>query len=136
MAKTWTNVQCRFWTQNIVNKRGNSEYRIWADRILRNAPINMDRIGAQDQVYTFMRKAICYLDPQSQLYSLIMHTPDDDLIKIANVVHDTIYINVDGTSLPASRRPAEGLITFDTVNNNGDLSHIHVGHAVCNLRIL
>ncbi|GAM09406.1 hypothetical protein OR1_01684 [Geobacter sp. OR-1] len=136
MAKTWDNVQCRFQTQNTVNKRGNSEYRVWSNRILRCAPINMDRVGAQDQVYNFMLKAICYLVPNSSLYNLIMDTRDDDRIKIDSVVHDYIYINVDGTVLPASRKPAEGLITFDAVNENGDLSHIHVGHAVYNLKLL
>jgi hypothetical protein len=136
MAKTWDNVQCRFSTQNTENDRGNSEYRVWADRLLRNAPINIDRVGAQDQVYNFMRKAICYLDPRSQLLDLIMKTGDDNQIKIASVVLDTIYINVSGTTLPANRRPANGLVTFDAVNNNGDLSHIHVGHEVCNLSLL
>ena len=135
MAKTWTNVPCRFWTQNTENSRGNSEYRIWADRMLRDAPINVDRQGAQDQVYTFMRRSICYLDPKSQLCDLIMNTPDER-ITIDNVVQDKIYVNADGTILPASRRPVEGFTTFDFVNTNGDLSQIHVGHAVCNLKIL
>jgi hypothetical protein len=135
MAKTWTNVQCRFQTLNTENTRGNSEYRIWTDRMLRNAPINVDRDGAHDQVYTFQRRAICYLEPNSLLYELIMRTPDDR-IKIADVVHDDIFVNADGTTLPARRIPAEGLITFDFDNNNGDLSHIHVGHAVLNLTIL
>jgi hypothetical protein len=104
--------------------------------MLRNAPINVDRVGAQDQVYTFMRRAICYADPKTQLYELIKRTPDDDLIKIDSVVQDVIYMNVDGTVLPASRRPAEGFKTIDFINNNGDLSQIHIGHAVCNLKIL
>jgi len=136
MAKTWANVECRFQTQNTENRRGNSEYRIWPNRMLRNAPVNVDRVGAQDQVYTFMRRAICYADPQTQLYELIKRTLDDDLIKIDSVVQDVIYMNVDGTVLPASRRPAEGFKTIDFINNNGDLSQIHIGHAVCNLKML
>ena len=39
MAKTWENVSCRLWTQNTVNDRGNSEYIIFTNRMIRCAPI-------------------------------------------------------------------------------------------------
>jgi len=32
LAKTWDNVACRFWTQNTVNDRGNSEYIVFANK--------------------------------------------------------------------------------------------------------
>jgi hypothetical protein len=133
--KTWDNVPCRFWTQNTVNKRGNSEYRVWSNRLLRHAPINAERKDAQDQVFNFKRRAICYLKDGSTLYNLIMSTPNDNEIKIDSVANNQIFVNVKGVILPAKRRPEEGLITFDFANHNGDLSGIHVGHAVCKLKI-
>lgn len=130
MAKTWDNVPCRFWTKNTVNKRGNSEYRVFTNRMIRHAPVNVDRDGAKDQVFTFKRRAICYLDPGSQLLRLIMRTLDDNQVKIDSVAGDSIWVQVGRVVREASRRPQVGLATFDFVNNNGDLSGIHVGHQI------
>ena len=135
MAKTWENVSCRLWTQNTVNDRGNSEYIIFTNRMIRCAPINIDREKAQNQVYTFKHKSICYLDPKSHLYGLIkpLSLHERNKIKIDSVAHDDIYLNVFGVVLPASRIPKVGLATFDCINNNGDLNEVHLGHKVCKI---
>lgn len=136
--KTWDNVPCRFWTQNTVNDRGNSEYRIFRDRMIRHAPINADRAGAQSQVFTFAHKSICYLDPQTHLYDLVLHTSlhRRNQITIDSVVRDLVYLNVFGVTLPAFRRPAVGLSTFDCINNDGILNRVHLGHAISRLIML
>jgi len=137
MAKTWDNVPCRFWTQNTDNARGNSEYKISTNAIVRCAPVNMDRPPYQNQVFTLKRKSICYIPPTSQLYDLIGYLPLEERnnIKIDSVVHDNVYLNVQGVILPASRRPAVGFAVFDCINNNGDLDEVHLGHDICKLQM-
>jgi hypothetical protein len=68
-------------------------------------------------------------------YKVIMETPNDDDITIAGVNGDKILVNVNrGPMEPitaeCTRKPANGLSTFDFVNNNGVLRDIHVGHEV------
>jgi hypothetical protein len=137
MAKTWENVPCRFWTQNTVNDRGNSEYKISTNTLLRCAPINTGEDRPHDQVFFLKRKSICYIAPTSQLYNLIGCLPLEDRndIKIDSVVHNEVYLNAQGVVLPASRIPALGYAVFDCVNNNGDLDEVHLGNDICKLEM-
>ena len=131
MSKTWENVECEFYTGNTTNTMGDSKYLILRDKMTRTALINFKR--APDQVLS-ENPAIAYLEPSSQLYQKIMETGDDSKITIADVTGDTITVNVSAPSGAftgnCSRKPANGLSTFDFVNQNGMLSRIHVGHEV------
>jgi hypothetical protein len=65
-----------------------------------------------------------------------MQEGDDDRIKITNVQGDTIFIEVNNLFWGfAYRVPANGLHTFDFINTNGDLTNVHIGHAVANLAL-
>jgi len=101
----------------------------------RCAPINIETKEHMDQVFTFKHKSICYIDPKSHLYKLVSHLSlhDRNGIEIDSVVADSIYLNVYGPILPATRRPAVGLVTFDCINNDGDLDRVHLGHKICKL---
>lgn len=132
MAKTWENYECEFFTGNTENSMGDSKYLILSDRMTRTALVNFKR--APDQVLS-ENPSIAYLDPNGGLYNAIMATPRDSDITIADVNGDRIFVSVKrGPIEPlvaeASRKPANGLCTFDFANNNGVLTHIHVGHVV------
>ena len=136
MAKTWENYECEFFTGNTANAMGDSKYLILKNKMTRTALINFKR--APDQVLS-ENPAIAYLDMASTLYDKIMSTSDDKKITIANVEGDTVTVKVDAANGPftgnCTRKPANGLCTFDFHNNNGVLSHIHVGHEVKQLSI-
>jgi len=132
MPKTWENYECEFFTGNTTNTMGDSKYLVLTDGMTRTALINFKR--APDQVLS-SNPSIAFLDPNSLLLKVIMETPDDGDITIASVEGDRIFVNVNrGPIEPVvaecSRKPVNGLVTFDFVNNNGVLSHIHVGHTV------
>ena len=132
MAKTWENIECEFFTGNTENSMGDSKYLILSNKMTRTALINFKR--APSQVLS-ENPSIAYLDPTSHLHRVIMETPDDKDIRIADVNGDRIVVGVTrGPMEPfygeCSRMPANGLCTFDFKNDNGLLSHIHVGHVV------
>ncbi len=132
MAKTWENIECEFFTGNTENSMGDSKYLVLSDKMTRTALINFKR--APNQVLS-ENPSIAYLDPTSHLHRVIMETPNDDDIRIADVSGDRIFVSVTrGPMEPfigeCSRKPANGLSTFDFRNDNGLLSHIHVGHVV------
>lgn len=132
MARTWENVECEFFTGNTTNTMGDSKYLVLADGMNRTALINFKR--APQQVLA-SNPSIAYLEPQSLLMKLIMETPDDDDISVISAEGDKIFVKVKrGPMEPfvgeCSRMPENGLATFDFVNREGVLSHIHVGHQV------
>ena len=134
MPNTWTNYECEFFTRNTANEMGDSKYLIVADKMTRTAFINLRR--APGQVCS-ENPAIAYLDENSKLYEAIMAERDDSMIEIVSVNGDDIVVYVRSPTAPVfgkcSRKPANGLITFDFRNNNGALSNIHVGHQVTRL---
>lgn len=132
MPRTWDNYECEFFTGNTENGMGDSKYLILSDKMTRTALVNFKR--APHQVLS-ENPAIAYLDPGGLLYKVIMATPDDRKITIADVGGDRIFVRVNRDPLEpvvaeCSRKPANGLCTFDFHNNDGILSHIHVGHVV------
>lgn len=132
MARTWENFECEFFTGNTENARGDSKYLVLKEGMTRTALINFKR--APKQVLTG-NPCIAYLKPNSGLLQAIMLETDDSKITIVSVSGDSIVVKVSrGPMEPfvgeASRVPANGLATFDFVNENGVLSHIHVGHEV------
>ena len=134
MAKTWDNVECEFFTGNTTNNMGDSKYLVLSDKMTRTALINFKR--APNQVVT-ENPSIAYLDPKGALHGIIMEVPSDrDCdITIAGVDGDRIVVHIlRGVMEPfvgeCSRKPANGLCTFDFRNDNGVLSKIHVGHVV------
>jgi len=131
MAKTWLNYPCRFRTKNTVNRRGDSVYTVTHNWVSRYAPINLERGYANPN---FGNPSICYIIWASKLHDQIMHTGDDSLITIVGVHLDIIEVNANGFRGIAQRKPQEGLTTFDFVNNNGALSHIHIGHQVYDIK--
>ncbi len=130
MAKIWYNHPCIFYTRNTENNYGDSKYTVTLNAMTRFAPVNLLRAPAQVNTGN---PSICYLDPKSQLYTRIMRTLDDSKIKIESAVLNIISVNADGLIGAAFRKPETDLVTFDFVNNNGVLSHIHVGHKVYRL---
>jgi len=131
MAKTWLNHPCTFRTKNTVNRMGDSKYTVTHNAVNRFAPINLARGYASPN---FSNPSICYIVTGSALHDQIMHTGDDRLITIEGVHLDIIEVNANGLKGLAQRKPQEGLTTFDFVNNNGALSHIHVGHQVYDIK--
>jgi len=79
-------------------------------------------------------RAICYLDPKSELYTWIMEdSSHDPTVEVVN--GDTIKMRMgiggyNATLGNAYRKPMVGYIPFDFVNTNGTLSVIHVGHEI------
>jgi hypothetical protein len=133
MAKIWKNVECEFYTANTANNYGDSKYLVLGDKMTRTAFVNFKR--APNQVKS-ENPAIAYLDPNEELYRRIMKTPNDAYITISEVNGDLISICVHpGFVGTCSRKPQEKLVTFDFVNKNGVLSHIHVGHEVKRLKL-
>lgn len=135
MTLTWQNVNCTFQTLNTLNQFGNSQYTITGNpnRMVRYAPIN--RIRAPDQVNFDEARAVCYLQPGSPSYADIMSEGDDTKITVYTVLGESIVFKAPGRFVNATRTPATGWCVFDCFNNNGVLSHIHVGHAVINLTL-
>ena len=135
MANTWENVNCTFETLNTVNNLGNSQYTITGNpnRMVRYAPIN--RFRAPTQVNFDELKSLCYLQHGCLTEQEIMKEADDNNITIFSVVANTIVFSIPGKNLIATRIPATGWTVFDCINNDGILSHIHVGHALSNLRL-
>ncbi len=132
MARTWENCECEFFTGNTANAMGDSKYLVLADGMNRTALINFKR--APNQVLA-SNPSIAYLEPKGLLHKLIMETPDDRDITVISAEGDKIFVKVNrGPMEPyvgeCSRTPANGLSTFDFVNRDGVLSHIHVGHEV------
>ena len=136
MAKTWENYECEFYTENSTNNLGNSKYLVLKNKMTRTAFVNLRRAPSQVRAES---PAIAYLNSNDKLFSIIMNQTDDSKIKIDNVVNDTITVSVEvGSNLfigTCSRKPANGLVTFDFVNEDGNLSLIHVGHEVKMLRL-
>jgi hypothetical protein len=136
MAKTWMNVTCEFFTGNTANGLGNSKYLVLPNRMTRTAFVNFKRAPAQ---VCASNPSICYLDRQGE--SIIMKTPDDQNIRIDDVVADEITVGVRDaktgawSSFKCSRKPREGLSTFDFKNDKGVLTAIHVGHEVRQLTV-
>ena len=62
-----------------------------------------------------------------------MQTLKDSDITNNNVIGDQIYVELPGYIGIATRMPADGLCTFDFTNTDGELTHIHVGHALTRL---
>lgn len=132
MAKTFENFECTFFTGNTTNSKGDSRYIVLESGMSRTALVNFKR--APSQVLTG-NPSICYLEDDGELNKIIMKTPKDRDITIAGVEGDRIIVSVNRAGQKpfvgeASRKPANGLVTFDFVNNDGMLSHIHVGHGV------
>lgn len=137
MAKTWLNYACTFYTSNTENNLGDSRYVVTSNSVVRHAPIN--RARSPDQVNS-THGAICYLVPGSNLYKEIMGEIDDRKITVAMVDGDRIHISlqrgpIEPLVCECTRKPANGLVTFDFDNTNGVLSHIHVGHKVHSLKM-
>ena len=130
MPTTWSNVVCSFQTRNEENTNGNSTYNVTADNMTRFAPVNAQR--APNQVQTG-NPNICYLDPNGETYRRVMQTRNDSDITIANVQGDDITVVVQTFVGNAFRRPRLLFCPFDFVNNDGTLTHIHIGHPVCGL---
>jgi len=65
-----------------------------------------------------------------------MSRANDAYITVSEVKGDNIVICVHpGFIGCCTRKAAETLATFDFVNRNGVLSHIHVGHGVKRLKL-
>ena len=136
--KSWTNFECSFETLNTVNNFGNTKYLIFNDRMVRTAKINLVRAPAQILIGN---PSICYIDSNQLIYGAIMNQGDDSKIKIVSVNGNVIYVKVEGVAGPngnymigeCSRIPANGYFTFDFDNDDGSLSHVHIGHGVINL---
>jgi hypothetical protein len=132
MAKTWENYECEFFTGNSENAQGDSKYLVLTSGMNRTALVNFKR--APNQVLS-SNPSIAYLDPKGLLCKVIMETPHDEDITIASAEGDRIFVMVNrGPIEPylgeCSRKPENGLCTFDFDNENGVLTHIHVGHVV------
>jgi hypothetical protein len=138
MAKTWENYECTFNTENTSNTLPDSSYFVTRAGMQRAAFVNAGPGRPASQIVSGA-SSICYLDPNSGLSPAIMQQGDDRKITVTDVVGDTISVRVEGvpqggrTDGTCSRVPANGLCTFDFVNNDGALSHIHVGHKVKSL---
>jgi hypothetical protein len=132
MSKTWDNVECEFFTGNTANDMGDSKYIVLQDGMQRTALINFRR--APNQVLSG-NPSICYIAPDSHLFDAVYENYRPGAITIASVTGDRILVRVErGPIEPffgeATRVPANGLSTFDFVNQNGVLSHVHFGHEV------
>lgn len=138
MAKTWQNYVCTFETSNTSNTLPDSKYLVTAIEMLRVAFVNAGPGRPPAQIVNRV-PSICFLDANSPLKTAIFRQRDDRQITIMAVVGDAIHVKVNGvpggshTIGAASRAPQNGLLTFDFTNNNGVLTHIHVGHAVKNV---
>ena len=138
MAKTWQNYECTFNTENTSNTLPDSKYFVAPNAMRRAAFVNAGPGRPHNQMLSGS-PAICYLDERSALADALMEQGDDSQVTIMAVVGDAIHVLVN--DVPAGghtigichRVPANGMVTFDFTNNNGVLSHIHVGHAVKNL---
>ena len=135
MPTTWQNVNCSFQTLNTLNQFGNSQYIITGNpnRMQRHAPINTVR--APNQVHFDEARAVCYLQPGSASHDDIMHETIDANVTVFSVLGESIVFKIPGRYLNATRTPATGWVVFDCFNNNGVLTHIHIGHALINLRL-
>ena len=51
------------------------------------------------------------------------------------VIGESILLKIPGRFVNATRTPATGWLVFDCFNNDGILSHIHVGHEIINLTL-
>lgn len=123
--KTWNNTPVVFSTLNNTNTFGNSVYTVLANAMTRHAPVNT--IRAPMQVNTG-NPAICYIPAGNT--GPIMAERNDANITIAGVIGNDVYIQVNQVIVKATLTAAVGLTTFDAVNVNGVLTHIHVGHAI------
>jgi hypothetical protein len=138
MPRTWENYECSFNTDNNSNTLPDSKYVVTRNGMRRAAFVNMGPNRDVNQVISG-NPAICYLDPSSLLDTAVHYQGDDDLITVVNVLRDFIEIKVEdypqGSSTIgiAFRVARNGLRTFDFGNNDGVLSHVHVGHIVKNL---
>lgn len=140
MAKTWKNFECKFNTTNTSNPLPDSAYFVTEDRMVRVAYVNIDPKRKATNQTCSVTEAVCFIDGGGRLYKAIMGQAKDENITVEAVAGDTIRIrvrNYDGKGRyyigTAQRIPANGLTTFDFANDDGVLSHVHVGHEVKNL---
>lgn len=133
MATTWENRECTFYTANTTNNLGDSKYTVTKALMSRYAPVNTHR--KPSQVNT-SNPSIAYLDPNGEMYRRVMAERDDRKITVKNVINDVALIEVHpGYVGYCSLKPVETYNTFDFVNNDGVLTHVHVGHAVKKLKV-
>jgi hypothetical protein len=126
----WKNFECEFSTLNTKNTFGNSTYYVWADFVLRHAPINKERAPGQvrstGQYIAYIQPADCERFMNSDETGILSMSGDIAVFSAASDQGREIFT--------ASRIPAAGCRPFEFNLSQGVIVMEHAGSPIVNLQ--